>query len=496
MRKHAFLAALLALLMLLPTLAACGDKTPGNTPVNTPNTTATPTVSDTTAPVETEPAETEYPAPQIEAVDYTGKELRILVNEPRAEFNYDEAVYTENSGDVINDAIFKRNTQIMDKYGLKILSTGASTGAGLKTFTNAINAGTNDFHFGSIRICDIMSLAASGMMSNIADLNYIDIEAPWYYQTLQDALSIGGEDYLLTGYFNMRIFDSAPGLYYNKDMADKHQIASMEDMVFDGTWTLDKFFEICSQVGNDINQDGIIDETDEVGLTAHPGGILNFVVGADADFVRKNSDDIPVYIGVDEKNEGTLSKILTNLYTAPASLHKEYAKFTSFTGGFNEGRSLFLLNCLYEMPNLAANGTKFGVLPMPKANEAQENYRIHTHSKLGTAIGVPNNNTELEMTTAVLEDMMYLSYKYIYPAHIEKTMQYRYAADSNATEILKIMFNSLCIEMSTALNLTCDSELRKLGNVHSTDIASTYAASAEKNKKTIETYVASFTNKQ
>ncbi len=497
MKTHASLrlaALVLVSLLLLSVLAACGgDVTP---PAQT--TTAAPT--DTTAPagdVTTEPTETEYPAPDIAAVDYSGKTLRILANEPRAtDFNYSEIYYTEEMGDVVNDAIFKRNAQITEKYKITIETTDVSTGGGPRTLTNAINAGNNDFHFASIRICDIMSHAAQGMILNIADAAPIDPEAPWYYQTLQDALSIGNEDYMLTGYLNMRIFDSAPALYYNKDVVEKHQLENMPQLVFDGKWTLDKFFEICAKVGNDINQDGKIDETDEVGLTSHPGGILNFVVGANADFVTKNSDDIPEYTGITEKNEALINKILTGLYTEPGSLHKEYAQFNGqFTTAFNEGRSLFLLNCLYEMPFLAANGTDFGVLPLPKADEAQEGYRIHTHSKLGTAIGIPFNNTEVEMTAKILEDMMYLSYKYIYPAHIEKTMQLRYATDEESTEILKLMFNSLCIEMSSALGLTCDSHLRTLGNIHSDAIVSTFKTSFDKNVATIESYVSGFTGK-
>ncbi len=488
------IALCLVSLMLLSVLAACGGETTPPASV----TTASPV--DTTAPTEsgdasTEPTETEYPAPQIAAVDYSGKSIRILANEPvTTSFNYSEIEYTDEMGDVVNDAIFKRNAQITEKYKITIETTYASTGGGPAALTKAINAGNDDFHFASIRIRDIMSHAAQGLMTNIDDAAPIDLDAPWYYQQLQDALSIGGEDYMLTGYLNMRIFDSAPALYYNKAVVDKHQLENFYDLVFSGDWTLDKFFEICAKVGNDVNNDGKIDITDEVGLTAHPGGILNFVVGANADFVTKDANDIPVYSGITERNEAVLNKILTNLYTAPASLHMEYAQFNGqFTTGFNENRSLFLLNCLYEMQFLAANGTDFGVLPLPKADKAQEGYRIHTHSSLGTAIGIPFNNTELDMTAKILEDMMYLSYKYIYPAHIEKTMQLRYATDEESTEILKLMFNSLCIEMSTALGLTCDSHLRTLGNIHSTGIVPVFKTTFNQNTASVDKYVSGFT---
>ncbi len=491
-----FIALCLVSLMLLSVLAACGK---GTTP---PASVTTAAPVDTTAPTQsgdvitTVPAETEEPGPGIEATDYSGKTIRILANEPRTtDFNYSEINYTEEMGDVINDAIFKRNAQVSEKYKITIEGIHTANGiAGYNEFVKGINAGNDDYHAASIRIRDIMQAAAGKLLVDLAEAAPINPDAPWYYENLQDSLSIGNRDYMLTGYLNMRIFDSAGALYYNKNVVEKHQLGDLNQLVFSGDWTVDTFFELCAKVGNDLNQDGKIDETDEVGLTAHPGGILNFFVGAGCDFVRKDDGDIPYYVGMDEINETRLSKILNLLYTEPGSLHKEYAQFNGqFTTAFNENRSLFLNNCLYEMQFLAANGTDFGVLPLPKYDKTQEGYRIHTHSGLGTALGIPNNNSELEMTAKVIEDLMYLSYKYIYPAHIEKTMQLRYATDEESTEILKIMFKSLCVEMATALNLTCDSHLRTLGNFHSTNLASAFKATANANATSIEKYVAGFT---
>ncbi|MBQ3126228.1 MAG: hypothetical protein IJC15_04085 [Clostridia bacterium] len=488
MKATRLLAVLLASLTLCTPLTGCGKD-----PAASTDTTAAPVSAETTAPAETEPAETEYPAPQIDAVDYSGKTLGVLANEPRAEFNYSEIYYADNTGDVINDAIFKRNNQIIEKYGVEIKTTDVSTGSGLKTFNNAILADTNEFHFASIRINDIMSSAASGYLMNIADCPYIDPAAPWYYQNMRESLSIGGQNYMLAGYLNMRVFDSVGTVFYNKDVAEKFGITNLNQLVFDGKWTLETFAELCAKVGNDINNDGKIDETDEVGMTSHPGGILNFFVGAGGAFVSKDSEDIPQYIGIDDKNADILDKVLNVLYDEPGSLHQIHSAYANYSGAFNEDRALFHNNCLYEMISLAAVSPDFGVLPPPKYNEAQESYYVHTHSKLGTAIGIPNNNKDLDMTCAILEDMMYWSYKYIYPAHIEKTMQIRYASDAESSDILKLMFNSICIEMSTALNLKCDNNLRSLGNVHSKDVVSTFLTTAEKDKGTLETYVNAFT---
>ena len=80
-----------------------------------------------------------------------------------------------------------------------------------------------------------------------------------------------------------------------------------------------------------------------------------------------------------------------------------------------------------------------------------------------------------------------------YPAHIEKTMQLRFATDENSTEILKIMFDALRIELSTALDLSCDTLLRTFGQMRVTAFASSFKSSNEKNAATLEKYVSGFT---
>ncbi|MBQ3126229.1 MAG: hypothetical protein IJC15_04090, partial [Clostridia bacterium] len=92
-------------------------------------------------------------------------------------------------------------------------------------------------------------------------------------------------------------------------------------------------------------------------------------------------------------------------------------------------------------------------------------------------------------------DMMYLSHKIIYPAHIEKAMQMRYSPEEDSTEMLKLLFGSLCIEMSTALNLKIDTQLRNMGTTKAGNFASVFAGIKSSDEKTLETYVATFTQK-
>lgn len=187
------------LLILLAAFAACGTDSPvtADTTGSLPSTTAP--MTETTVPTETE-----YPGPDVENTDYTGKTIRIQAIEPNDSFPYSEVYYSEETGDIINDSLFRRNAQITAKYGITIETIDSTTGNGLKTLTNSINANNNDIHATSIKIRDVMSAAASGYLANISELPYLDPDAPWYYQKIRESLSIGNEEYVLRCIFRTR----------------------------------------------------------------------------------------------------------------------------------------------------------------------------------------------------------------------------------------------------------------------------------------------------
>ncbi len=72
-------------------------------------------------------------------------------------------------------------------------------------------------------------------------------------------------------------------------------------------------------------------------------------------------------------------------------------------------------------------------------------------------------------------------------------MQLRYSPEEDRTEILKLLFGSLCIEMSTALNLTVDNQLRTLGGLKMNNFATVFKSMEKPNTTLVANYVKSFT---
>ena len=101
----------LAVILAVGQLTACGSTA---TPENTGNTDTTASVETTpTEPVETKRSEIKDNLPEK---DLGGASYTILA---RTGFEYEIAAESEN-GDVLNDAVYKRNTAIEDRFNVKI----------------------------------------------------------------------------------------------------------------------------------------------------------------------------------------------------------------------------------------------------------------------------------------------------------------------------------------------------------------------------------------
>ncbi|MBR7184882.1 MAG: hypothetical protein IKD37_04660 [Clostridia bacterium] len=485
----------LALLMLFTTIA-CSKGVPT---IDSPDTTAAPTEGTTVITTEAEttvPNVDGFPIPQIPVTDYSGFSdgtFNVLGIGEDDIAHYNEFAVEEQAGDVIKDAVFKRNQMIKGKYNIEIVFHPTQVHSpGLIALQTAVFADSDEYQAAAISLYQMMTASRTGMFYSLTEIPHIDTSAPWYYQFIQDNLSIGGEEFLMASYLNMRIYDSSVLMFYSKKIAENLGLTNLDQLVLDGKWTWEKLKEYCAMYGRDVNNDGKYDGEDEVGMIAHNGYILSFFTGLGGKFVEKNSDDLPTYIGINEKNEAILSELLPFLFSEPDSLHGAYADLP-YTEMFAEDHALFTAGNVYYQRVLSEHGANnYGVLPFPKADEAQERYYVHTHATHATAIGVPTTNKDVEPIGALLADLIYLSYEHIYPAHIEKTQQYRYAVDANATKILQLTFSSLCLELSTALNLSIDNTLRALGQRKISTFASYFEATKSADIALIDKFIENF----
>lgn len=122
------LAVLLTIAMLLP-LASCGNNETSDTQdtANTQNNTS----ADTTTQTETETEMTSG----LPDKDFAGTDFHFYVmGKERNANNYSVEIYSaEQTGEVINDAVYNRNMTLADKYNFTISETPCGSGEDMDT---------------------------------------------------------------------------------------------------------------------------------------------------------------------------------------------------------------------------------------------------------------------------------------------------------------------------------------------------------------------------
>jgi len=162
MKKYISVCLLAA---LLTSLAACGGDV-GVT--DSTDTTAVDTTTDTAT------------VSDLPDMDWGGEEFHVLglQNTSSTQFSTFEVAVESENGDVVNDAIYRRNVAVEDRYNVKIVETkhNANTGgdAMADVIRKAVLADEDIYDLAFCAIDGIGKLAREGILYDLNELDYDD----------------------------------------------------------------------------------------------------------------------------------------------------------------------------------------------------------------------------------------------------------------------------------------------------------------------------------
>jgi hypothetical protein len=120
---------------------------------------------------------------------------------------------------------------------------------------------------------------------------------------------------------------------------------------------------------------------------------------------------------------------------------------------FLSDRALFN-NCeLHNIASFRTMETDFGILPTPKFDEYQENYRSIINPVPAGMIVIPiTNDANLNNTCYVLDALGAASKNTLTPAYIDVYLEGRGARDEESRESLNIIFNNIVFDLGYIYN--------------------------------------------
>lgn len=475
-----FTAKLLLIAMLL-SLAACGETT------TTDETTADTTGSVDTTVVETE--ETRAMHSLSEDLDFGGDEFNITYPDwqgYRYYFFADEA-----TGDAMNDAIYNRKIKTEEFLGVSVVQTKQ---AGIQEVANEVKkvamAGDAVYSLALLHcIQGVSDMVTQGYIYNFDDLPYIDMEADWWNREQMDVLRLGKNTYYGVSDF---MIPCPYVIFFNKEMVTDYGMDNPYDLVYEGTWTLDKFIDMAVSVTQDLNGDGQYTMDDIAGVSTNEiSKYIPFMTAADQ-FITSTTDTGRVQL--DMNNEKTISIVekLYQLIATPGTVYKPSSDQEDTQFQMDTGRILFRLGSISAAETFRDCEVDVGILPYPKYDAEQDNY---ISQDWGGLMCVPISIDDPEMVGATLEYLSWESANEVIPAYYDKTLSGKLARDEDSVNMLDILFDTIAYEVggnyfgfSSGFSDLFYTLGRLVVENKSTDFASWYAKNEKSANSTIDTF--------
>jgi len=440
--KKRMTALFLLVCVLAPVLFSCNENKPREDPTDAEN---------PADPVETTEDRLAL-ADSLEPRDFGGREFLIATRDDTTgpPCRHVLEVYAEaDIGEVLNDAVYKRNLAIEERFNCKIVPkymNEKDEGTLTRELQKTVRSGD---YFADAAIGHMINMSAAALQNlfyNWYDVPNIDFSKPWWNESATKELQVAGtsffafSDMLITGY------DSTYAIAFNKKLYSDFGIADNPyTLVNEGKWTIDKLHSLTKDVYADLNGNGTADLTEDLyGFVANAFSATAAWPWAFNHFVTKrDADGYPEIALNNEKSTQITSKMYDYYYNTQGwsivtegqrgdKMWWDYVRHEMFP----VDKALFGMIILGDTIIFKSMESDFGLLPLPKWDEGQDGYytMIDGH---GPLIAIPTTSAgNDDMIGTIMEALAAGSYKQVIPAYYEISLKNKQLRDEESIQML------------------------------------------------------------
>lgn len=367
-------------------------------------------------------------------------------------------VYAEaETGEPINDAVYRRNRFLEDKFNINI--TEIQKEDVMAHVQKIIRSGSDEFDVFYPTMTNAGSLIQNGLIVNLYDVPYLDFDKPWWDKTANDSMTISKKLYGAAGDITTMTNDATWCIMFNKDLNRNYGLEDPYKQVNEGKWTLDVLHANCRAVTKDLDGGGILTPEDQWGAVNQHECAYALFAASGQKVVEKNADDLPLIALNSDKSVSVLTKVIDFLADDQAQIKADdyNGKYENVWDevnikSFNESRALYYIAPIESvkfMRNMEAN---FGILPLPKYDETQENYYGAFQYGNASVMCIPVSASDLERTGAITEAWAAESVDTVTKAYYDINLIGKYSRDDESEEMLKLIFSTRVIDLGILFN--------------------------------------------
>lgn len=456
--KRKIIALLLACMCLILPLIGCADDSgKGNK-------------GDTDTNVATDP--------NLTTKDWKGQTFVVLTGLDRAEgqaFNIVDLVANEdNLTDPIQKAVYERNKIIEALYNADIERVDEKD---FESIANDTLANGEDYSAYMLKVKGALTLSLTDQLLDLnSEVNYINLDEEWWDSSVIDSLSVKGRTFFALGDINTVDDDATWCILFNKDLQKRYSsLPNFYDQVTAGNWTVENMKRWAKSAVVDSNSDSSkwwdVNDPYQYGIYMQDecATVLLQSSGISLFDERKNgmrtsklntvemSDAITAINSLMLENSDSAKWALNlNNYEQTYGADDFWQKIAR--GGFMANKSLFFF-CHCGSINLIRDMEKeFGILPIPKLSEEQEDYGNTIQYSNATCYVIPYNTPDADFSAFMLEAMgFYSSRTYskdncLKTAYYETTLKRKATRDDESWDMLDLVFQNRKFDIACAMD--------------------------------------------
>ncbi len=405
-------------------------------------------------------------------------------------------IYSEGTnGDPVNDAVYKRNTRLTEKYDFEIEYEEIEANELVQKARQFVSTGEDVYDLVYILASGVAGLLTDGSFLDFEEaFDYVDLDKDYWDQYIRKELSFMNHSFLMASSYNVIDEDATAAVAFNKTIARDEGFDSFYDLVYNDVWTFDKILDTMTAYDGDKNGDGQLTEKDDVyGFLAGDDVMISFFYGAGGRFTEKDEYDLPVYVFGDETNIEIILDIFDIMYD-PTFLNHHAIKDTTdpyYRQLFVDGHGLFFWMRMDDARALRGEeAINFGILPIPKWTEDQDEHISMVSRHTTGYMSVLMSEQDPDTVGFIMEAMAGASYYDLKEAYYEITLKGKSTRDDESQDMLDIIFKHRTTDIGDICNFGgfTDIMLRYGSQNKSRNIASSYAEYKDRIDRAIEDF--------
>ena len=445
MNHNTRITAALLVALTLAGLASCGGDSADTPSANTENITTAAVTEAETAPMDSLEAR-KLVTDDVPELDFGGKDFRIFYQKRYTT----DAISPDGkeSGDVLNDAVYRRNIAMEDRFNVRIVGIEGEEGPMVDTMMKAVAAGEDAYELFLGHTMSSGKAALSGYFHNWYDIPHINFDKPWFPQSTIEQLRINDRMYMAMSDMCLSFASNTYCVYFNKGMLANYDITNIYDLVREGKWTIDAMADISKELYQDLNGSGTADAGDQFGFASpFSSHCATWPIACAVQTMQFNDDGTVTSVMASER-AATMTEKLRDLYNNNVGSYLHTSKDAGegeMETEFMNGNIGFITNGLILAEEELRDVTfDYGIIPYPKLDEAQDGYYTVPGGSV-SCFASPVTAADTELVGALSAAMSRESWVSVLPVYYDVVLKVKGARDEASVEMLDIILDGRAV---------------------------------------------------